>query len=56
MFGIDWVVLAAAALVSWSVNTLLTPEPPPQRTVCHYSEPYGDGELSTPVWCDEYGK
>lgn len=56
MFGIDWAFLGAAALMSWAVNFALTPEPEPERRVCYYIKPYGDGELSTPVWCDEYDK
>jgi hypothetical protein len=49
-------ILILGSFISWGVNTLLTPEPPPPRPVCHYIEPYGEGQLSTPVWCDEYGK
>lgn len=56
MFGIDWVVLGAAAFVSWGVNALLTPDPPPPRPICYVIEPHGDGQLSTPVWCDEVKK
>ncbi|NLQ17544.1 hypothetical protein HGG82_07870 [Marinomonas sp. M1K-6] len=56
MLGIDWLVLGAAALVSWGVNTLLAPEPPPPRPICYVIEPHGDGQLSTPVWCDEVVK
>ena len=56
MFGVDWLFLGAAALVSWGVNTLLTPEQPPHRPICYVTEPHGTGELITPVWCDEYGK
>lgn len=54
---IEYLILGS--LISWGVDTLLTPTPPPpepQRPICQYIEPYGEGQLSTPVWCDEYGK
>lgn len=41
------------ALIGWSVNTMLAPDP---RPICYMTEPHGDGELSTPVWCDEVKK
>lgn len=44
------------AVIGWSVNKLLTPDPPPPRPICYVTEPYGAGELSTPVWCDEVEK
>ncbi len=44
------------AVIGWCVNAALTPDPPPPRTICYVTEPYGAGELSTPVWCDEVVK
>ncbi|MEL0621799.1 hypothetical protein V6238_01720 [Marinomonas arenicola] len=40
----------AIALIGWGVNAMLTPPP---RPVCYVIEPYGKGEISKPVWCDE---
>lgn len=47
------VTYATIALISWGVNALLTPPP---RPICYVIEPHGDGQLSTPVWCDEVKK